>query len=206
VTEISSPAKRLDTARAVGFVLGDVDPDFALRWVDTFDREAKQAFALSGVIAGMARGQTNRAAETFSSRIESMQTDYTTNLREQREAGGMTLEETSEGLSSRDAAEVEANSPSPTVGYVTDAAYVVGAAWEENYPLAAIAWVRSISRGSGLRGVGRQTTRPGHGQRTLPCSRPRASQRRRRRGTRMVGSGRTTGKRRKMDEPASEPG
>ncbi len=151
IGEITAAPKRLEGARGVGFVLGDSDPDFALTWVDSLDGGVDQAYALSGVIAGMAENHTERAARVFADRTDSMQRSFTDGLRTDRESSGTSLEDAYEGLSATEAAAAEANLPDPTLGYVVNSAGPVATELTRKDPNQALAWARSLTppRGRG---------------------------------------------------------
>ncbi len=151
VAEIAAPPKRLEAARGVGFVLRDADPDFALVWVDSLTQKVDRAYALSGVIGGMAKSHPSRAGSVFAERTETMQMQFTEDIRSDREVSGTSLSQVYEGLDPDAAAAAEANLPDPTIGYVVDAAAAVGSTWAQQDPGAALAWARSLaaSRGRG---------------------------------------------------------
>ncbi len=149
VTEISAPPKRLEAAMGVGLALGEQDPDFALEWAGRFINPAEKAYAMCGVLTGMAATDTQRAATVFSEHVEARQQEFSATVRADREASGISLEEAYEGLSAEEATRAEANLTDPSAAYIVDAAYAVASEWAAKNPTQALAWARSLSVGRG---------------------------------------------------------
>lgn len=144
VSEIKAMSNRLEAAVGVGLVLGERHPDQGLAWAAAFTRETDRAFAMSGVLTGLAAGDTNRAAMEYSQLVQAMKERYRQQVLADRAAAGTTVDEEYEGLSLEEIRKAELARPNPNLIYLEKAAYSIGAAMARENPQQALEWAKSL--------------------------------------------------------------
>ncbi len=144
VSEIKSMSNRMEAATGVGLVIGERDPETALAWAQSFALESERAFALSGVLTGMANRDVDRAAEEYSGVVATMKEKYRQQVEADRAASGPSTEEEYEGLSAEEILKAELAKPNPNLSYLENAAYVIGTALARENPQGALDWAKSL--------------------------------------------------------------
>ncbi len=157
VPKITALAKRMEAAIGVGRVLGAADSERGLAWAGSFLLETERAFALSGVLSGMAGRDWNGAAEEYLRTVEAMKSRFRESVLADRAVAGTTAEEEYEGLTRAEIEKAELAKPNPNLIYFEKAAYAIGLAMARESPENASEWARSLDiyqgRGAALEAV-----------------------------------------------------
>lgn len=144
ITEVKALSNRMEACAGVGMILGTRDSELGLSWAASFTLEAEQAYALSGVLSGMADRDSSRASAEYTKAVESMKTKYRERVIADRTASGMTVEEEYEGLSPEEILKAELAKPHPSLIYLEKAAYIIGTTLARDNPQLALEWARSL--------------------------------------------------------------
>lgn len=144
IPEIKALSNRMEASSAVGMVLGEQNSDLGLSWAAAFKLEAERAYALSGVLSGMADRDSLRAAAEYSKTVETMKSDYRERVLADRAALGTSTEEEYEGLSPEEILKAELARPNPNLIYLEKAAYLIGTALARDNPQRALEWAEAL--------------------------------------------------------------
>lgn len=142
--EVGAFANQLESAADVGLALGRSGYPLALTWAESFFSETERAFALSGVLQGMAENEPDRAAEKYREVVESMKSRYREQVLADRAAGGGTVDEEYEGLSPEEIEKAELAKPNPNLVYLENATRAIARELARRDPQAALDWARSM--------------------------------------------------------------
>jgi hypothetical protein len=144
VSEITALANRMEAAVGVGAVIGANDPERGLSWANSFPREADKAFAMSGVLSGLAGLDAGRAALEYLEIAGDLKERYRQQVLADRAAAGTTAEEEYEGLSPEEILKAELARPNPNLIYLERAAFLIGSSLAAGNPQAALDWAGSL--------------------------------------------------------------
>jgi hypothetical protein len=142
--EISLFPLQMEAATGVGLALGMGGYPLALTWAESFYSETEQSFALSGVLAGMAMRDTDRAAKEYLRVVERMKEGFREQILADREVSGGTVDEEYEGLSPEEIEKAEMAKPNPNLIYLENATRAISAELARRSPAAALDWARSM--------------------------------------------------------------
>lgn len=144
VSDIKALSNRMEACAGIGMVLGAQNSDLGLSWAASFTLEAEQAYALSGVLSGMADRDSSRASAEYLKAVEAMKTKYRDRVIADRAASGTTVEEEYEGLSAEEILKAELARPNPNLIYLEKAAYIIGTTLARDNPRMALDWAKSL--------------------------------------------------------------
>jgi hypothetical protein len=147
--EVQSFSNQMQAATGIGLALGRNNYDLAMTWAESFYSETERAFALSGVLHGMAGRDTARAAREYSRVVETMKIRYREQVLADRSASGNTVDEEYEGLSPEEIEKAELAKPNPNLIYLESATRAIAVALAKDNPLKALEWARSMDRYQG---------------------------------------------------------
>ena len=144
VDEIDALSNRMDASIGVGTVLGEREPEIGLQWARSFILESERAFAMSGVLTGLANRDSRRAADEYAGTVAAMKESYRAQVLADRAAAGTEVEEEYEGLSPEEIVKAELARPNPSLIYMERAAYVIGMMLAGEDTQGALDWANSL--------------------------------------------------------------
>ncbi|RYD25159.1 MAG: hypothetical protein EOP87_24915, partial [Verrucomicrobiaceae bacterium] len=142
--EVKALSNRMEACAGIGMALGAQDSERGLSWSKSFTLEAEEAYALSGVLAGMADRDSSRAAAEYTAAVETMKTKYRERVIADRAASGTSVEEEYEGLSPEEILKAELARPNPNLIYLEKAAYIIGTTLARDNPQQALDWAKTL--------------------------------------------------------------
>lgn len=144
ISELKALSNRMEACAGVGMTLGAQNSELGLSWAASFTLEAEQAYALSGVLSGMADRDSSRASAEYSKAVEAMKTKFRERVLADRAASGTDVEEEYEGLSPEEILKAELAKPNPNLIYLEKAAYIIGTTLARDNPQLALEWAKSL--------------------------------------------------------------
>jgi hypothetical protein len=142
--EVQTFPNQMQAAAGIGLALGRSDYALAMTWAESFFSETERAFALSGVLNGMAGRDTQRAAEEYRRVVETMKSRYREQVLADRATSGITVDEEYEGLSPEEIEKAELAKPNPNLVYLENASRAIALELARQDPLKALDWARSM--------------------------------------------------------------
>jgi len=142
--EVEAFPKQMQAAAGVGLALGRSDHPLAMTWAESFFSETERAFALSGVLSGMADRDTGRAAKEYSRVVGEMKSRYREQILADRAKSGNTIDEEYEGLSPAEIEKAELAKPNPSLIYLENATRAIALELSRKNPEEALDWARSM--------------------------------------------------------------
>lgn len=142
--EVRTFPRQMQAAAGVGLALGRSDYPLAMTWAESFFSETERAFALSGVLSGMAGRDTGRAAKEYSRVVEEMKSRYREQVLADRAKSGNTIDEEYEGLSPAEIEKAELAKPNPSLIYLENATRAIALELSRQNPQEALDWARSM--------------------------------------------------------------
>ncbi len=142
--EVQAFPNQMQAAAGIGLALGRSGYGLAMTWAESFFSETERAFALSGVLNGMAVRDTVRAAEEYSRVVEEMKNRYREQVLADRATSGSTVDEEYEGLSPEEIEKAELAKPNPNLVYLENATRAIALELARKDPQDALNWARSM--------------------------------------------------------------
>lgn len=144
ISEVTALSNRMEACAGVGMTLGAQNTELGLSWAASFALEAEQAYALSGVLSGMADRDSSRASAEYSKAVDMMRTKFRERVLADRAEAGTEVEEEYEGLSPEEILKAELAKPNPNLAYLEKAAYIIGTTLARDNPQLALEWAKSL--------------------------------------------------------------
>ncbi|RYD21804.1 MAG: hypothetical protein EOP88_10115 [Verrucomicrobiaceae bacterium] len=144
ISEVKALSNRMEACAGVGMTLGEQNTELGLSWASSFALESEQAYALSGVLSGMADRDSSRASAEYSKAVEMMKTRFRERVLADRAAAESEVEEEYEGLSPEEILKAELAKPDPNLVYLEKAAYIIGSALARDNPELALEWAKAL--------------------------------------------------------------
>jgi hypothetical protein len=142
--EVQAFSNQTRAAAGIGLALGRSDYPLAMTWAESFFSETERAFALSGVLHGMAGRDLDRAAAEYTRVVETMKTRYREQVLADRAASGSTVDEEYEGLSPEAIEKAELARPNANLIYLQNATRAIALALVREDLSQALEWARSM--------------------------------------------------------------
>jgi hypothetical protein len=142
--EVQAFPNQMQAASGIGLALGRSEYALAMTWAESFFSETERAFALSGVLNGMAGRDTDRAAAEYRRVVETMKSRYREQVLADRATSGNTVDEEYEGLSPEEIEKAELAKPNPNLVYLENASRAIALELARQDPLKALDWARSM--------------------------------------------------------------
>lgn len=142
--EVQTFSNQTQAAAGIGLALGRSGYPLAMTWAESFFSETERAFALSGVLHGMAARDTDLAAEEYTRVVETMKTRYRAQVLADRAASGNTVDEEYEGLSPEEIEKAELAKPNSNLIYLQNATRAIALELARQNPSKALDWARTM--------------------------------------------------------------
>ena len=142
--EVRAFTNQTQAAAGIGLALGRSGYPLAMTWAESFFSETERAFALSGVLHGMAGSDVNRAAGEYTRVVETMKNRYREQVLADRAAFGSTIDEEYEGLSREEIEKAELARPNSNLVYLQNATRAIALELARENPSQALEWARSM--------------------------------------------------------------